>query len=136
VIAAVACIAKLGPPALASPAAEAPVRGLDGQEVALVEQLVLAGAKPWAYSGGYANAYSACLAALVAIGADEDVVFEFVANHIGLTNPDDFLDSARALLRLDTPDARKLLARAVTFWRPVLNKGQSKQLDALMSSAS
>jgi hypothetical protein len=132
VIAAAACIARLGPAALESPAADRPVK-VEGGEVDLVSQLVLAGGKVWAYSGGYPNAYSACLEALVAIGADEDTIVEFVHDHIGLSNADDFLDSARALRRLDTPDARKLLARAVTFWRPVLNKGQSKQLDAVLA---
>ena len=136
VIAAAECVGKLGPAALASPAAETPVRvdgHGDGDEVDLVTQLMLAGAKVWGYSG-YANAYSACLDALVKVGADDDQVVEFVHNHIGLSNPDDFLDSARALLRVDTPDAQDLLDRAAAFWGPELNKGQAKKLAALRAT--
>jgi hypothetical protein len=132
VIEAAACIGKLGPDALASPAAETPMR-VGEDEADLVTQLTLAGAKVWGYSG-YPNAYSACLDALVKLGADGDVVTEFVHNHIGLTNPDDLLDSVRALLELGTPEARDLVDRAAAFWAPELNKGHAKKLAALRSS--
>ena len=129
VIASAECVARLGPAALESPAAEAAVRVGD-DEVDLVTQLTLAGAKVWGYSG-YANAYSACLDALVKIGADGDVVFEFVHNHIGLINPDDLVASLQALLAVGTDDALDLFERAVVFWQPELNKGQAKQVAAL-----
>jgi hypothetical protein len=45
----------------------------------------------------------------------------------------DFLYSARTLCRPDIPNARKLLARAVTFLRPVLNHGQLKQIDSVLA---
>jgi len=130
VIHAAECIGKLGPAALDSPAAEALVKTGDDR-VDLVTQLVLAGAKAWGYSGGYPNAYAACLAALVAIGADGDLVVEHVHNYIGLVNADDLLDSLRALLAVGTPEALDLFERAVVFWRPELNKAQAKQVAAL-----
>ena len=129
VIHAAECIGKLGPAALDSPAADALVKAGDDR-VDLVSQLVLAGGKVWGYSG-YPNAYAACLGALVAIGADGDVVVEHVHNHIGLVNADDLLDSLRALLAVGTPEALDLFERAVVFWRPELNKSQAKQVAAL-----
>ena len=133
VIAAAECIGRLGPAALDSPEAEALLK-VGEDELDLVTQLTLAGAKVWGYSG-YANAYSACLDALVKTGADGDVVFEFVHNHIGLVNPDDLIASLHALVAIDTPDARDLFDRAVVFWQPELNKGQSKQVAALRAKA-
>ena len=130
VIDAAGCIGKLGPAALDAPAAEALMR-LGDDRVDLVEQLLLAGSKFWGYSG-YANCYGACLDALVKIGADPDDVYEYVHNHIGLTNPDDLLDSLAALKALGTPKARDLFTRAVAFWRPELNKGQTRKVEALL----
>lgn len=124
------CIGKLGPAALEAPAAEALVR-IGDDRVDLIDQLLLAGSKFWGYSG-YANCYSACLDALVKIGADPDDVYEYVHNHIGLTNADDLLDSLAALKAIDTPEARDLSARAVAFWRPELNKGQTRKVEALL----
>ena len=130
VIDAAGCIGKLGPAALDAPAAETPVRVGDDR-VDLVEQLFLTGSKFWGYSG-YANCYSACLDALVKIGADPDQIYEYVHNHIGLINPDDLLDSLAALKAIDTPEARDLFTRAVAFWRPELNKGQTRKVEALL----
>ena len=131
VIAAAECIGRLGPAALDSPAAQTLAK-LGDDEVDLVTQLMLAGAKVWAYSG-YANAYSTCLDALVKIGADGDAVFEFVHDHIGLINPDDLIASLEALLALGTDDALDLFERAVVFWQPELNKGQTRRVAALRS---
>ena len=133
VIAAAECVARLGPAALESPAAEAEVRVGD-DAVDLVTQLVLAGSKVWGYSG-YANVYSACLGALVKIEADDDVIFEFVHNHIGLVNPDDLIASLEALLAVGSGDALDLFHRAVVFWQPELNKGQARQVAALRARA-
>ena len=115
VILAVECVAKLGSEALGCPAGQA-------------------------YSGagndvpGELEWHSACLDALVKLEADEDGLVEYIHNHIGLNDPDDFLNSIKALRRIDTPEARNLAKRAIAFWRPALNKTQAKQLEKLLAA--
>lgn len=123
-ITAAECIAMLGPEALTSPGGQ---ELLGKDEVDLEWQLQLAGGKVWAYSI-YPNAYSACLNALVKIEADEEVILEYIHNHIGLVNQDDFVDSLRALEGIGTPDAIDLLKRAIAFWQPELDKTHAKQV--------
>ena len=131
VIDAAGCVGKLGRAALDTPEAEKEMPAGDGV-ADLVTQLTLAGSKFWAYSG-YANCYSACLDALVSLGAEEDVILEYVHNHIGLVNPDDLLDSLKALQAVGSPEALDLFGRAVAFWQSELNKGMTKKVQALVA---
>jgi len=132
---AAACIAKLGPAALDSPAGEASLKcGVDKTHHDLAEQLELTGAKVWAYSGGYPNCYSACLKALVAIEADGDQITEYVHDHIGLSSPDDLVDSLTALKTVGSKRSLDLFARAVAFWLPELNKTFTKKVQALAAT--
>jgi hypothetical protein len=136
VIHAAECVARLGPAALESPDAETPLpTGCRDETADLESQLMLTGARVWAYSG-YANCYSACLDAMVKIGVAPDFVVEYVHDHIGLSNADDLIDSLTALRALGTPEAEDLCDRAVAFWRPELNKAQTKKVDALVAGTT
>lgn len=134
VIHAIECVAKLGPEALTCPAGQTysdPGKNVPGE---LEWQLVVLGGRIWGYSL-YANCYSACLAALVKLEADEDQVVEYIHNHIGLVNPDDFLESLQVLLGIKTKDARDLAKRAVAFWRPELDKTHTKKLEKILAKS-
>jgi hypothetical protein len=128
------CIAKLGPEAATCEAGEAsrPIADAHVDQGDLMEQLIHRGAKVWSYSG-YANAYSACLDALVKLGYDPDDLCEFVQTHIGLGS-DALLDSLRALVSVGTPEAKDLAKRAVAFWQSELNMSETKQAKALLAS--
>jgi hypothetical protein len=129
-ITAAECIAKLGPEAVESPAAES-AAAYDHAD--LEEQLMRVGAKVWSYSG-YPNCYTSCLEALVALEMDEDFIIEFIHDHIGLSNPDDLLASLEALQKLGTNDATDLLKRAAVFWMPELNAAQAKKVKAIVAA--
>ena len=134
VIHAVECVEKLGPEALTCPAGQSfsgPRKDVPNE---LEWQLVVLGGRIWGYSL-YANCYSACLAALVKLEADEDQLVEYIHNHIGLCNPDDFLESLQALLAIKTPEARDLAKRAVAFWRPELDKTHTKELEKILAKS-
>jgi hypothetical protein len=134
VIAAAECIAMLGPEAATCPAGEAselvakPVADHDD----LIAQLRARGAQVWSYSG-YANAYSACLDALVKLEHEPDFRCEFVQSQIGLSS-DALLDSLEALRRVGTPEARDLAKRAAAFWSSELNLSEAKKVKALLAS--
>jgi hypothetical protein len=136
VIAAAECIAMLGPGAATCSAGTAselvakPVTDHDD----LFAQLMARGAQVWSYSG-YANAYSACLDALVKLEYDPDFICEFVQSHVGLSS-DDLISSLEALSRIGTPDARDLAERAAAFWMPELNKAEEKKVTGLLASFS
>jgi hypothetical protein len=134
VIHAAECIAKLGPEAAASEAGEAeqPIAEAHVDHGDLFDQLRHRGAQVWSYSG-YANAYSACLDALVKTGYDPDYVCEFVQTNVGLS-PDDLISSLEALRSVGTPEARDLAKRAAAFWMPELNMSQTKKVKALLDS--
>jgi hypothetical protein len=134
VIAAAECIAMLGPAAATSPAGQASelVARLDPDHDDLFAQLTSRGAQIWSYSG-YANAYGACLDALVKLKYDPDFLCEFVQTHIGLSS-DALMDSLEALRAVGTPDARDLAKRAAAFWMPELNMSQAKKVKALLAS--
>jgi hypothetical protein len=133
-IAAAECIAMLGPEAATCPAAEASelVAKPETSHDDLCAQLMARGAQVWSYSG-YANAYSACLDALVKLEYDPDFVCEFVQSHIGLSS-DALLDSLDALRSIGTPEARDLAKRAAAFWMPELNMSEAKKVKALLAS--
>jgi hypothetical protein len=90
------------------------------------------GSQIWSYSG-YANAYSACLDALVKLEYDPDYLCEFVQTHIGLSS-DALLDSLDALRSVGTSEARDLAKRAAAFWMPELNMSEAKKVKALLDS--
>jgi hypothetical protein len=129
VICAADCIAKLGPPAMASDAALTPI-DVGDSAVDLPTQLQLIGSRVWSYSG-YPNCYSACLNAMVKTGADEDQLLEYIQLHIGLA-PHDFVHSLKALKTIGNDEATDLMKRATAFWLPKLNKGQTKQVLAIV----
>lgn len=132
VLTAIECVGKLGPEALTCPAGQK-YSGPGAVPDELEWQLCVLGGRIWGYSL-YANCYSACLDALVKLQVDEDGLLEYIHNHIGLCNPDDFLDSLKALKTIETPEARDLAKRAVAFWRPELNKGHTKQLEKILAT--
>jgi hypothetical protein len=134
VIAAAECIAMLGPEAATCPAGEASqlVSKPDSDHDDLFAQLMARGAQIWSYSG-YANAYSACLDALVKLEYDSDDLCEFVQTHIGLST-DALLDSLEALRAVGTPEASDLARRAAAFWMPELNMSEAKKVKALLAS--
>ena len=115
------CIGKLG-----AAAREAADGGAEGLET----ELFVAGSKVWSYSL-YCNCYSACLDALRKIEADEDLILEYVAHNIGAENPDDLLDSLRALQAVGTKQAKALMNRAVTFWESELNVRYRKEVEKI-----
>jgi hypothetical protein len=131
VLIAAKCIAKLGPAAMEAPDAES---AAEYGHADLTEQLMRAGAKVWSASG-YPNAYSACIEALVALEADEELVYEHIHNYIGLSDPDDLLTSLEALKALGSRKALDLLKRAVTFWLPELNLAGAKKVKAIVATA-
>jgi hypothetical protein len=134
VIAAAECIAMLGPEAATCPAAEASelVAKPDTSHDDLFAQLMARGAQVWSYSG-CANAYSACLDAMVKLEYDPDYICEFVQTHIGL-GWDDLIASLEALSNIGTPDAQDLAKRAAAFWMPELNLSEAKKVKALLAS--
>jgi hypothetical protein len=134
VVAAAECIAMLGPEAATCPAGEASelIAKPHADHDDLFGQLRARGAQVWSYSG-YANAYSACLDALVKLEYDPDFLCEFVQMHIGLGS-DDLLDSLEALRTVGTPEARDLAKRAAGFWMPELNLSEAKKVKALLGS--
>jgi hypothetical protein len=134
VIAAAECIAKLGPEAASCPAGEASelVAKPNTDHDDLFAQLSARGAQVWSYSG-YANAYSACLDALVKLEYDPEFLCEFVQTHIGLSS-DALLDSLEALRTVGTPEAHDLAKRAATFWMPELNMSEAKKVKGLLAS--
>jgi hypothetical protein len=103
---------------------------VDDGQADLQGQLVVIGGRVWSYSM-WSNCYSACLDALVKIKADEVQILEYVQHHIGL-GPDELIDSLKALKALDSDEASDLMKRAVAFWMPKLNKGQTKKVLAVM----
>src|SRR5205085_4184878 len=117
VIVAANCIAKLGRAALEAPDAESSAQFGHAD---LTEQLMRTGARVWSASG-YPNAYSACLEALIALEADEELVIEHIHNYIGLTDAEYLLTSLEALKALRSREAIGLLKRAATFWLPELS---------------
>ncbi|HEY7088856.1 MAG TPA: hypothetical protein VH518_12250 [Tepidisphaeraceae bacterium] len=125
------CIAKLGPAAAASPAAQSqePIVEPHVDKGDLMEQLRSRGAHLWTYSG-YINAYPACLDALVKLEWDPEWLLEFVSTHIGF----DLLHSLEALAAVGTPEAHDLAKRAVDFWLPELNMTETKKAKALLAS--
>ncbi len=128
------CIARLGPEAATCPAGQASelIAKPDTDHDDLFAQLRFRGAQIWSYSG-YANAYSACLDALVKLEYDPDFLCEFVQANIGLSS-DDLLHSLEALRSVGTPEARDLAKRAAAFWMPELNMSQAKKVKALLDS--
>lgn len=75
---------------------------------------------------GLPQAYSECLDALIAIGADPEAVIDLVHSHFGHTNWYFVRDSMHALHRLATPKALSLLSRIVVFWWPELDKKERR----------
>jgi hypothetical protein len=134
VIAAAECIAMLGPDAATCSAGEASelVAKPNTDHDDLFAQLMARGAQVWSYSG-YANAYSACLDALVKLEYDPDFICEFVQTHVGLSS-DALLDSLEALRAIGTPDAHDLAKRAAAFWMPELNLSEAKKVKTLLAS--
>jgi hypothetical protein len=133
VIHAAECIAKLGPAAATCPEGEAsqPVADSHVDKGDLFDQLKLRGGRIWSYSG-CANAYSACLDALVKLEYEPDYLVEFVQTHIGLGS--DLLESLEALRSVGTPEARDLAKRALAFWSPELNMSEAKKAKAIVDS--
>jgi hypothetical protein len=132
ILTAIECVGKLGPEALTCPAGQS-YSGPGDAPGELEWQLYVLGGRIWSYSL-YANCYSACLDALVKLQADEDSLLEYIHNHIGLCNPDDFLESLKALRSINTSEARDLAKRAVAFWRPELDKTHIKQLEKILAA--
>jgi hypothetical protein len=133
VIHAAECIAKLGPEAATCPAGEKsqPVADPYVDNGDLFEQLTLRGAQTWSYSG-CANAYSACLDALVKLEFEPDYLLEFIQTHIGLEFS--LIESLEALRSVGTPEARDLAKRALAFWLPELNMSETKKAKAIVDS--
>lgn len=133
VIHAAECIAKLGPEAATCPAAEAsqPVADAHVDKADLLRQLIMRGGQTWSYSG-CANAYSACLDALVKLEYEPDYLLEFIQTHIGLEFS--FIESLEALRSIGTPEARDLAKRALAFWLPELNMSETKKAKAIVDS--
>jgi hypothetical protein len=133
VIHAAECIAKLGPEAATCAEGEAsqPVAEAHVDNGDLFDQLKLRGGQIWSYSG-CANAYSACLDALVKLEYEPEYLIEFVQAHIGLGS--DLLDSLEALRSVGTPEARDLAKRALAFWSPELNMSETKKAKAIVAS--
>jgi hypothetical protein len=134
VIHAAECIAKLGPEAATCPAGKASEIVADGLDwkADLISQLRLRGAQVWSYSG-YANAYSACLNALVKLNHEPEYVVDFVQTHVGLSSMD-LVSSLEALKAIGTPEARDLAKRALAFWLPELNMSETKKAKAIVAS--
>ena len=130
VLRAVECVGKLGPEALTCPAGQT-YSGLGKVPAELEYQLYVLGGRIWGYSL-YANCYSACLDVLVKLEADPDGLLEYIHNHIGLCNPDDFLASLKVLKAMDSEDAAELAERAVEFWKPELGKTKLKQVEKIL----
>lgn len=128
---AIRCIGKLGPKAMASPAAE---ERIPPYNVDLEFQLVLTGSRVFSYSL-YPNCYSACLDTLRKIQVEPEAILEYVVSHIGLSCPDDLMASLNALKDIGTPEALDILKRAVTFWLPDLNMKYAKIAKELVSTA-
>jgi hypothetical protein len=135
VIHAAECIAKLGPEAATCEAGEAsrPIAEANVDSGDLFDQLMHRGAQVWSYSG-YANAYSACLDALVKLEHEPEFLCEYVQMHIGL-GTDALIDSLEALQKVGTPEARDLAERAAAFWMPELNMSETKKVKALLASS-
>jgi hypothetical protein len=133
VIHAAECIAKLGPEAATCPAGEKsqPVADPHVDNGDLFDQLKLRGSQTWSYSG-CANAYSACLDALVKLEYEPDYLIEFIQTHIGLEFS--LIESLEALRSVSTPEARDLAKRALAFWLPELNMSETKKAKAIVDS--
>jgi hypothetical protein len=133
VIHAAECIAKLGPEAATCPAGEKSQAVADPHvdDGDLFDQLILRGSQTWSYSG-CANAYSACLDALVKLEYEPDDLIDFVQTHIGLEFS--LIDSLEALRSVGTPEARDLAKRALAFWLPELNMSETKKAKAIVDS--
>ena len=133
VIHAAECIAKLGPEAATCPAGEKsqPVADAHVNNADLFEQLIMRGGQTWSYSG-CANAYSACLDALVKLEYEPDDLIDFIQTHIGLGS--DLIDSLEALQSIGTPEARDLAKRALAFWSSELNMSETKKAKAIVDS--
>jgi hypothetical protein len=134
VIHAAECITKLGPEAATSDVGEKslPIAEPHVDHGDLFDQLRHRGAQVWSYSG-YANAYSACLDALVNLGYEPDFLCEFVQTHIGLSS-DALIDSLKALQSAGTTESRDLAKRAAAFWMPELNMSETKKVKAILAS--
>jgi hypothetical protein len=128
------CIAKLGPEAATCEAGEEelPIADSHVDKGDLFDQLRHRGAKVWAYSG-YANAYSACLNALLKVGYDPEYLCEYVKSHIGLSRSD-LIHSLEALQAVGTSEAHDLAKRAAEFWMPELNKAETKKVNTIFAS--
>jgi hypothetical protein len=133
VIHAAECIAKLGPEAATCPDGEASQTIADAHvdKGDIVDQLKMRGAQVWSYSG-YANAYSACLDALVKLEYEPDYLIEFIQTHIGLESS--VIESLEALRSIGTPEARDLAKRALAFWQSELNMSEAKKAKAIVAS--
>jgi hypothetical protein len=133
VIHAAECIAKLGPEAATCAAGEAtqPVADAHVDNGDLFDQLKLRGGQTWSYSG-CANAYSACLDALVKLEYEPDYLIEFIQTHIG--QEFSLIESLEALRSVGTPEARDLAKRALAFWSPELNMSETKKARAIVDS--
>jgi len=133
VLHAIECIGKLGPEALTCPAGQASIDcGCGNDSLNLEWQLYVLGGRVWGYSL-FANCYSACLDTLVKLQVDEESLLEYIHMHVGLSD-DDFLDSLKVLRAIDTPEARDLAKRAISFWRPELDKTHTKQLEKILAT--
>ena len=118
VIEAAACIAKLGRRALESAANDRALGTLDFQ-------LFVIGSRVWEYSL-CANAYSACLDALLRIEADEDLIVDYIGRNISALDGDELIQSLQALRQIGSKEAKSLIKRAATFWLPELNARERK----------
>jgi HEAT repeat protein len=78
---------------------------------------------------GLPQAYSECLDALIAVGADPQAVIDLVHSHFGHRNWAFVRASMQALHRLGTPKALSLLSRIVVFWWPELNKTERRYVE-------
>ena len=134
VIHAAECIAKLGPEAATCPDGEAsqPIADAHVDHGDLFKQLTMRGGQTWSYSG-YANAYSACLDALVKLEYEPDFLIEFIQTHIGLSTMD-LIHSLETLQSIGTPEARDLAKRALAFWLPELNMSEIKKAKSIVES--
>ncbi|HVK17990.1 MAG TPA: hypothetical protein VM533_13660 [Fimbriiglobus sp.] len=72
------------------------------------------------------QAYEHCLDTLVRIDPANELVVGLIHDLIGLTNWHPLKASLRALKTIGTPEALDLLARAVTFWMPELDKKEQR----------
>jgi hypothetical protein len=133
VIEAAKCIAKFGPEAATSPDGETsqPIAVAHVDNGDLFDQLKMRGGQTWSYSG-YANAYSACLDALVKLEYEADYLLEFIQTHIGLGH--NLIENLEALRSIGTPEARDLAKRAIAFWAPELNMSETKKAKAIVAS--